>query len=101
VEVGHTVADQGIRRDLLEVVAVGHTGLVEVPVDHSLVEVRQAEHHILEADADQAEHRNPGVAAVHSLAAAVGRSPEVVVGRSLGEARHIGRVVRRSRQVPG
>jgi hypothetical protein len=92
VEVGHTVADQGIRRDLLEVVAVGHTGLVEV---------RQAEHHILEADADQAEHRNPGVAAVHSLAAAVGRSPEVVVGRSLGEARHIGRVVRRSRQVPG
>jgi hypothetical protein len=93
VEVGHTVADQGIRRDLLEVVAVGHTGLVEVPVDHSPVEVRQVEHRILEADADRGEHRNPGVAAVHSLAAAV--------DRSLEEARHIGRVVRRSRQVPG
>lgn len=98
--VGHTAADLGIRRGLLGAVAAGHTDLVEVPVDRSLVEVRRVEHRILGADADQGEHRNPGVAAVHSLAAAVGHSPGVAVGRNL-EVRYTGQVVHRSRQVQG
>ena len=99
--VGHTAADLGIHRGLLGAVAAGHTDLVEVLVDRSLVEVRRVEHRILGADADQVEHRNPGVAAVHSLAAAVGHSPGVAVGRNLEEVRHTGRVVRRTRQVLG
>lgn len=99
--VGHTVADLGIRRGLLGAVAADHIDLVEAAVDRSLVEVRLGEHRTLEADADQGEHRNPGVAAVHSLAAAVDRSSGVAADRNLEEVRHTGRVVRRNRQVLG